>query len=154
MGMGSTKGSQAPTNRIKGGLDAITAGSIYAVKVKRKKDNLSKIDSQTRNTIQDVVTHTTNNLRRKQLCRVTSPELLKARVKNGEKGKSGKEITSRVTIGNPDTYSFEMLLERYGTPSKWPKNVMAYNEKKMCMEPVDLLEKWAHRIGKNRSKAK
>lgn len=154
MGMGSTSGSKAPTNRMKGGLDAIMAGSIYAVKVKRKKDNRSKIDIKSDETIQDVVTHKVAGMDRKVLCRVTSPETLTTRIKNGEIGKGGKEKATRVILGNPATYTFEMLIERYGSPSKWPASASVYDKKERKTVTVDLRDKWAHRIGKNRTKAK
>lgn len=154
MGMGSTSGSKAPTNRMKGGLDAITAGSIYAVKVKRKKDNRSKIDIKSKEAVQDVVTHRAGGRARKVLCYVTSPEVLTTRVTNGEVGKNGKPKATKVILENPATYTFEMLLERYGSPRKWPESVTVYNPEKMRNESVNLKEKWAHRIGQNRSKAK
>lgn len=154
MGMGSTSGSKAPTNRMKGGLDAITAGSIYAVPSKRKKDNRSKIDIKSRETVQDVVTHYAGGRARKVLCHVATPEVLTTRIKNGEIGKGGKEKASKVILENPSTYTFEMLLERYGTPRKWPESVTVYNPKTLRNETVNLKDKWAHRIGQNRSKAK
>lgn len=154
MGMGSTKGSKAPTNKIKGGLDAITAGSIYAVKTKRKKDHDSKIEIRQKEAIQDVTTHKAGGMNRKVLCRVAQPERLETRVTNGEVGKNGKPKATKVTLGNPDTYTFEMLLERYGSPRHWPSEVSVYNPKTLQTESVNLREKWAHRIGKNRTVAK
>lgn len=150
MGMGSTSGSKAPTNKMKGGLDAIMAGSIYAVPSKRKKSNRSKIEIKSNEAVQDVVTHRAGGMNRKVLCRVTTPEVLTTRIKNGETGKGGKAKATKVILENPATYTFEMLLERYGSPRKWPESVTVYNPKLLRNETVKLKEKWAHRIGKGK----
>lgn len=154
MGMGCSTGSKEPTNKMKGGLDAIMAGGIYAVKTSRKKDNRSKLEFNSSEAIQDVVTHKVAGMERKLLCRVTSPETISTRIKNGEFGKSGKPKATRVILGNPATYTFEMLLERYGSPSKWPESASVYDKQARKTITVNLLDKWSHRIGKNRNKAK
>ena len=147
-----------PSNRMKGGLDPIEANGIYAVNgtpsakpSKKPKAKKPKIDSVGGKMTKDVVTHTVNGRARKVLCQVTHPSQFKTTVKNGEIGKNGKEKQTKVILGDASTYTFEMLIERYGSPRHWPTDVRHYDRKKGQWIDVDLREKWNHRIGKNRS---
>lgn len=118
-------------------LTMIMSQGMYAVPSKRRKDNLSKIDISQGDTIRDcVVQRLLNGKENKLLCHVPKPERMTTRIKNGEVGKSGKPKATRVVLFDYNTYTFEMLIERFGSPRKFP---------------AGMAEKHADRIGKNRN---
>lgn len=138
------KTSKEPTRKIKGGLDAIMSGGIYAVPSPRKKETDSLINVNQRTGVQDTITHTNlNGSKGKMVCMVKQREKVSTRI-----GKGKNSI--KVVIGDPTTYTFEMLIERYGSPRKFPTGLRAYDKEQAKMIDVCLLEKFASHIGKNR----